>query len=502
MSNYHPLAAPAFEDPADFDRLRDALSNADYSTTGIVNALKIKHFDAVRTGGRPVLLERTAGGRPIDTLVRLFLLRVPVPRDELARAVAPLSLEALLASRLAVPAEGSDECISGFDLLPYEGFTLVFDRPPREGREPYTDYVMGVGGSTSMLALQMIRRRSRATLDLGCGCGTVGFIASRFSDRVVLADRNPRALEMARFNVGLNGIKNAQVVETDFFSGVKGQKFDLIVSNPPFVISPGKTFIYRDGGLDGDGVTETVVRGCCEHLADGGFAHVMCNWAHLKGTPWEQRLANWVEGGEADLLVLRTVTRDPVEYAMLWLNETERHLSTEQLWRRFEEWVSAYRNLGIEAISGGLISLHKAAGRRGWCDVDTAPEQITSHTGEHLHRMFDARDFLAGLDGMRGLAMSRLRCSPAMKLSQHVKLMDEGWRLIEAEAKIEPGYPFGGVLEPLVMQFVLKMDGSMTVGDAITAVALENSADPAKIGPRAISIVEHLIKRAILLPVG
>jgi methylase of polypeptide subunit release factors len=502
MTNYHPLAAPAFSDPQDVERFRDALSNADFTATGIVTALRIKNLDAIRTAGRPVLLDRTSGGRPIDTFIRLFLLRVPVTKDELKGAVGPLSLDSFLGSRLAVQVEGGSDYVSGFDLLPFEGFTLCFDRPPRDGREPYTDYVMGVGGSTAGLAMQMVRRKSRATLDLGCGCGTLGFIASRFSDRVVFADRNPRALEFTRFNVALNGIQNAEVVETDFFSAVKGRKFDLIVSNPPFVISPGKTFIYRDGGMERDGVTETVVRGCCEHLADDGFAHILCNWAHLKGIPWEQRLAGWVESGEADMLVLRTITRDPVEYAMQWLSETERHLTTEQMWQRFGEWVEAYRSMSIEAISGGLISLHKSTGRKGWFDVDTGPEQTTSYTGEHLARMFAARDFLAGLDGMRGLAMSRVRCSPSLRLTQHVKLTDEGWRLIEAEVKIEPGYPFGGVLEHLVMQFVLKMDGTLTVGEAINAVAQEHGTDPAKIGPRAISIVEHLIKRGVLIPVA
>lgn len=502
MPVQHPIPAPAFDDVADMMRFREALRDADYSVSGVVNALRLRAFDTIRTLGRPVLLERTASGRPIDTLARLFLLRVPVTRDHLAAAMAPLSLDRLVGSRLAAPTSDGNEFVSGFDLLPFEGLLLAFDRPPRDGNEPYTDYVMGIGGSTSSLGMQMIRRPSRLTLDLGCGCGVLAFLASRFSERVVAADRNPRALSFARFNAALNGISNVEVVETDFFSGVKGRLFDLIVSNPPFVISPGKTYTYRDGGMDRDGVTETVVRGCCEHLAPGGFAHVLCNWAHLKDTPCEQRLASWSSPAGADMLVLRTHTRDPVEYAQQWVSETERHLSIEQSWARLDEWASALRSHGIEAISGGLISLHKTDGRPGWFDQDNSPEQTAGHTGGHLARMFAGRDFLHSLGDEAELLGKRLRCSEHLRLSQHVQLTGEGWRLIEAEARIDPGYPFGGILEPLVMQFILRMEGRETVGEALHAVATENGRDARSMAPAALAVITHLVRRGILLPLA
>ncbi|HRJ50629.1 MAG TPA: methyltransferase, partial [Phycisphaerales bacterium] len=465
---------------------------------------RLKAFDSSRTLGRRVLLDRTSGGRPIDTLVRLFLLRVPVPEGALARAISPLPVDRLVCSRLAAPVASAEgrEYVSGFDLLPYEGLALVFDRPPRDNHEPYADYVMGVGGSTASLGMQMIRRPSRLTLDLGCGCGVLAFLASRFSERVIAADRNPRALAMARFNAALNEIANVEVIETDFFSGVKGRVFDLIVSNPPFVISPGRTYIYRDGGMERDGVTETVVRGCGEHLAPGGFAHVLCNWAHLAGTPWEDRLASWSSPAGADMLVLRTHTRDPVEYAQQWVSETERHLTTEQSWTRLDEWTAALRSQKIEAISGGLVSLHKTDGRPGWFDHDTSPEQGAGYTGEHLARMFAGRDFLLSIGGERELLSRRLRCSENLRLSQHVRLTDEGWRLFEAEARIDPGYPFGGVLEPLVMQFVLRMEGRETVGEGLAAVAEESGRDPRSLMSGALSVIGHLIRRGILIPVG
>ena len=69
--------------------------------------------------------------RPIDTLIRFFLLRVPLAKDVLPSAVAPVSLDNFLAARLAVPGENAGPLISGFDPLPYGGFLYALPRPPQ-----------------------------------------------------------------------------------------------------------------------------------------------------------------------------------------------------------------------------------------------------------------------------------------------------------------------------------------------------------------------------------
>ena len=52
-----------------------------------------------------------------------------------------------------------------------------------------------------------------------------------------------------------------------------GERFDLIATNPPFVISPatGERLVYRDSGLPGDRVVEHIVRTGPDHLNDGGW---------------------------------------------------------------------------------------------------------------------------------------------------------------------------------------------------------------------------------------
>jgi methylase of polypeptide subunit release factors len=85
--------------------------------------------------------------------------------------------------------------------------------------------------------------------DIGCGSGVGGLIAARISrktKRVVLVDINGEALEFATANAALMGNPIAEFVESDVFAAIDG-KFDLIVSNPPYMVD-ALARQYRDGG--------------------------------------------------------------------------------------------------------------------------------------------------------------------------------------------------------------------------------------------------------------
>lgn len=75
-------------------------------------------------------------------------------------------------------------------------------------------------------------------LDLGTGSGCLGLaLAKTFPEaRVTLIDQSPDALELARENAASNDL-NSQVtaIQSNWFSGIDSEKFDLIVSNPPYL---------------------------------------------------------------------------------------------------------------------------------------------------------------------------------------------------------------------------------------------------------------------------
>ena len=82
-------------------------------------------------------------------------------------------------------------------------------------------------------------------LDVGCGYGPIGISASLMnqSGTVTMIDVNERAVLLAKENAALNGADNVQVLQSDVYEAVRGQQFDVIVTNPP--IRAGKAVVHR-----------------------------------------------------------------------------------------------------------------------------------------------------------------------------------------------------------------------------------------------------------------
>ena len=80
-------------------------------------------------------------------------------------------------------------------------------------------------------------------LDVGCGYGTLGIITKSLfpSCEVAMADINPRAVELAQLNCGLNQVE-CTVLVSDGYAEIKGQ-YHFIITNPP--IRTGKKVIYK-----------------------------------------------------------------------------------------------------------------------------------------------------------------------------------------------------------------------------------------------------------------
>ena len=126
-----------------------------------------------------------------------------------------------------------------------------------QGHPVRADHVLGVGGASTTLAQLTIRDGFGSALDLGLAAGVQGLHLSTHVGRVTGTDRNARALRLAAMTAELSGVAPFDLREGSLFEPVAGERFDLIVSNPPFVVSPdsateGGRFVYRDSGLPGD----------------------------------------------------------------------------------------------------------------------------------------------------------------------------------------------------------------------------------------------------------
>ena len=111
----------------------------------------------------------------------------------------------------------------------------------------------------------------RRVADIGCGSGAAGIlVAKRVPEaEIVLIDINPAALRAATVNARLAGVENVRAVHSDMLTGVEGS-FDLIVSNPPFMVDAGGRAYRHGGGPLGAGLSLRVVEAAAERLAPGG----------------------------------------------------------------------------------------------------------------------------------------------------------------------------------------------------------------------------------------
>jgi len=108
-------------------------------------------------------------------------------------------------------------------------------------------------------------------VDIGCGGGAGALaIARAFPHAEVIgADINARALELAMVNARLNGTSNLALAKSDLFDGLQGD-FDLVVSNPPFVVDPDGRRYRHGGGERGAELSRRIVEQGLARLRRGG----------------------------------------------------------------------------------------------------------------------------------------------------------------------------------------------------------------------------------------
>ena len=227
-----------------------ALRAADYSVRGVRAAIGSRAEVSIAPAYLHAIQRRLDRASPLGRLIALFLLGVPLPVGEAAAAVAPVPLDALAAAGV-VDCDG-DMVRARIRVLPYEDLLVACDRDPDPDQPLEREHVGGIHASTVLLALLTPRRPVGRALEIGCGCGFQALLLARRAGEVVATDVNPRALEFGRLNAQLNEIGNISWRLGEGFEPVRGERFDLVVSNPPYVIAPRARFTFRESPLPGD----------------------------------------------------------------------------------------------------------------------------------------------------------------------------------------------------------------------------------------------------------
>jgi release factor glutamine methyltransferase len=151
--------------------------------------------------------------------------------------------------------------------------------------------------------------RGTAVLDLCTGSGAIGVHTARAGAGAVTAvDASRRAVATARVNARLNGVR-VRALRGDLFTAVRGQRFDVIASNPPYVPDPsGDELPTRgarrawDAGSDGRILLDRIIAEAPEHLREGGRLMVV----HSDIIGLDETLAAMTAAGLRDAHVVTT----------------------------------------------------------------------------------------------------------------------------------------------------------------------------------------------------
>ncbi len=475
-------------------RLRQDLRQARYPGDSIQKVLGTAAGSKHSRRDLPLFVRRLSQNTPINTLVKLFALQVSVTEAEAQAAFESLGLDGAVSLGLV-------ECDNGkvratVSLSCHDGLFLTHDLEPSGEEGLRADQVLGLNPAAFTLASLTVRRPIGLALDIGCGSGIQALLAARHSKRVIATDTNPRALQFTLFNARLNDLTNIECRQGSLFDPVAEFRFDLIVCNPPFVISPDSTYQFRDSGKRGDLICREIVRALPQYLVEGGFASILCNWSHERETAWSAPLKDWVAANGCDCLLFHGETQDPLTYAAVWSRSTD----IVRYEARLDRWMAYYRELGIGAISyGGIIMrLHPMA--PNWVHAEELPKKIGSGSSESILRLFAAQDYLAALGGDHRLLDNSFRVADGIRIDQAIEMSGGQLTAQQMRLQLQDGIHSQVAIDAQIFQVLTRLNGKRTLAEALGMVSPEIDLGSVQLADAICRTFRRLIELGFLIP--
>jgi methylase of polypeptide subunit release factors len=432
-----------------------------------------------------------AGAPPaLAALAELFLLGRPIACGRLEGALGTAVTASLLDGGLLAP-QGA-RLTPLVRITPFAG--LLFTHDPEHG-ELAPDHVGGIGPAARTLAALTIRRPVRSVLDVGTGCGVQALLAAPHAEHVVGVDINPRATAFARVNAALNGVENVEFREGDLFEPVSGERFDLAVCNPPFVISPESTLVFRDGTATGVNC-ERVVAGLAHVLADGGHAQVLLNWV-VSGDDVDAEPRRWVEGAGCDAWLLRHQLEAAPSYAAKWNG----HLlaqGREPYEAEIARWLDHYERAGIERIASGALVLRRRRGGDPWWRADDVALGAPGSASEAVLRVFAGEDLLRSLHDDAALLALAPRVAAHHRLTQTLTHHGQGYEVTDSRLVAEDGVVLSVPAPPNALHVLFTLDARRTLGELVQEAVEETGIEREALLPDVIRTVRGALALGFL----
>ena len=523
--------APRSDLPDLLQALASDLREVGYTLEGVAELLGESAYAALnRDQPIPALIatEAAAAGEPrtaaLAAVVRFWLLAVPQEAEVLDGALPRTRAEGLAALGLAKIT--GTEVAAEADLRPYGwdagrngGVEIWVASDLAAHQRPGVlrhDHVLGIGQASTTLVQTTIRRNAERALDLGTGCGIQTFHLLQHSGHVTATDISERALAFTRFNLLLN----AEALDIDpgrpaervslrlgsLLEPVAGETFDLVVSNPPFVITPrtageaaADQFTYRDGGLPGDDIVASLIRSLPDVLAPGGTAQLLGNWEIPEGSAWDERPQSWA-GPDTDAWFIQREQVGPEQYAETWLQDASETRDRRHYQEAYAAYLADFASRNVGGIGFGMVFLRRPAGERRIRRFEEITYPIEQPVGPHLGAAVEREDWLAAHD----VSAAHLLVAEDVTEERHQRPGAEhpGVILLRQGA----GLRRTNLLSTELAGFVSACDGDLTAGQIIGALEAllggTEGFDGGAFRSGLLTEVANLVRDGFLLPVG
>jgi hypothetical protein len=219
-----------------------------------------------------------------------------------------------------------------------------------------------------------------------------------------------------------------------WFEPVAGRRFDQVVSNPPFVVGPGRVeHVYRDSGLAGDDGSALVVRALPGHLTDGGTGQVLASWLHPRAGDWTDRVAAWLPTAGVDAWVVQRDVADPALYVGTWLADSGLDPRSPQGRTAAENWLDWFAHHKIDGVGFGFVTLRRTGALACTVVCEDLREPMDGPLGPEAAGWLGGAALLAG-------------CTGALELGELISLL--------AGAYGEPADPMVAAVLPVIRELV------------------------------------------------
>ena len=465
--------------------LRATLAAAGYTAESVGQPQRLHRF-LVGTGADAVrdLDERLAA------LVTLFALGGRLPLGVARRVLQPARLEEIQETGLL--SLNGQWVAANYLLLPHRHLLIAGD-----GHRPGDPDVVGSYSEPSLVLARLTpRMTARSMLDLGTGSGVLALLGAEHCGGVTAVDINARALMFARFNARLNEIPDIELLEGSWFEPVAGRRFDLILANPPYIVSPDREFAYRDSGARGTALLDGLIRQTAEHLEPDGLGILLCSWPHASKDDWVAAPRSAVAATGCDAVILCQATLDPLDYAVSWNAPPIRFLPPDSLRRTVARWLGYYTDIGAGALSYGAVILRRRMTGTPWVSSWRAGCMPGDRASEQLVRAIAGHDLNAVDDG--ALLARRFSLPDGIDITQ--RFARRQGRFLERPAliRLDGGLGVTAAVNADVLDVVFACNGRETLSQTVARFAERHGMPTDALANSVTVTVRELLRHGLL----